>query len=149
MKLRLLLGGLITLTILLCSSCSKEKFRLFDDIDCVFTEDFVRIELPLTDLASGGGIIKLDANVYIERASYKMSEEIGREFLPLPFTAELVNAPSDYQLKVVDGKIIVTAPANLTDKTVTLEVAVKAKGVTKYFTLTQNPKKYDVGGTIV
>lgn len=131
------------------NSCSKNSFKLFDDLDCIVIENFVHIELPLTDISPTGGKIKLDANVYMEAVSYKLGEEVGKEFLPLPFEANIVKAPLGYTLEVIDGSIILTAPANHGEGVVPIEIVISAEGVTKSFILTQKPRTYDVGGTIV
>lgn len=141
---------IITMLVFLSlSSCSKDRFKIFDDLDCITKENFVRIDLPLTDISPVGGKIKLDANVNMEVISYKIGKEVGREYLPLPFTVNVVNAPLGYSVDVIDGAIVLTAPANLGEEVIAIEISITAEGVTKSFTLTQKPRKYDVGGTIV
>ncbi len=146
-------GGLVlpvvALTILLLGSCTKNSFKLFDDLDCIIKENFVRIELPITDISPSGGKIKLDTNVYMEVVSYKMGTELGKEYFPLPFTAKIVNAPMGYSLEVIDRALVITSPANHGEDTIAIEIIITSEGVTKTFILTQKPKKYDVGGTIV
>lgn len=133
----------------IASSCSKEKFRLFDDLDCVVKENFVRIELPITDISPSGGKIKLEANVYMEIVSYKMGQELSKEYVPLDFTVQLVKAPIGYELEVINRDLIITAPSNLTKETYPIEISITAGGVTKNFVLTQKPRMYELGGTII
>lgn len=45
----LMIGAVIGL-----HSCTKERFKMFDDLDCVTQEKMVRIELPLTDINPSG-----------------------------------------------------------------------------------------------
>lgn len=140
----LMIGAVIGL-----HSCTKERFKMFDDLDCVTQEKMVRIELPLTDINPSGGKIKLEPKVYLEVISYKMGEEIGREYKPLDFTAKLINAPEKISLEVADRMLLITAPANTTQETKMIEISITSEGVTKLFTLTQKPKTYDVGGSIL
>lgn len=78
-----------------------------------------------------------------------MGEEIGREYKPLDFTAKLINAPEKISLEVADRMLLITAPSNTTQETKMIAISITSEGVTKLFTLTQKPKTYDVGGSIL
>lgn len=143
------LVGISIIFLLSIASCTKDRFRLFDDLDCVVKENFVRIELPITDINPSGGKIKLETNIYMEIVSYKMGQELGKEYVPLDFTVQLVKAPVGYELEVINRDLVITAPGNYTKETIPVEISITAGGVTKNFVLTQKPKMYDLGGTII
>lgn len=131
----LLFAGML----LLLSSCGKEKFRLFDDLDCITPREVVHIEVPLTEIPGRGGYIKVTPNVYTETTYFKGAVSVDTKQEPITdYTVQLVDAPRNVELHRTNDGFVLQVPENRHFDHLPITVEITAKGITKKFTFIQH-----------
>ncbi|MBR8760432.1 hypothetical protein [Porphyromonas levii] len=126
-------------------SCSKERFKMFDDLDCVTTEELVVIDVPITEIPGRGGDLKLDPSVYTEVTYWKGSVKIDTKKEPITdFEVSSFDVPEGTVVKRVADEILLSVPANKTNAERPVVIQVTAKGVTKKFAYLQRKLRVSV-----
>lgn len=136
---------LVIFSAFLLSSCSKEKFRMFEDLDCITTEEVVKIDIPLTEIPGKGGSIKLTPSIYTEITYWQRNVAIDVKQEPITdYEVHIVDAPVGTTVQRTNEGIVLIIPENTAFNEVPVVIKITAKGVTQQFAFMQKRLKYKI-----